>query len=168
MCHVPAVVNDLWSQIYAPLRTRQYTMLLIRALKNNCKFLPRWFSYGLSWSSYDLCPIMIPAKSARDFHLVRKRPSYFRIFPTNFRRLPNAPKIKCPPDVQEDVWAPPEVGGVLHWEATDLFKFFCHLFFCLLLHRLAVNIYFLVLFFCLLLHHLAVRISLPFYIFLQV
>ena len=28
--------------------------------------------------------------------------------------------------------------------------------------------YFLVLFFCLLLHHLAVRISLPFHIFLQV
>ena len=46
--------------------------------------------------------------------------------------------------------------------------FFCHLFFCLLLHRLAINIYFLVLIFCLLLHHLAVRISLPFYIFLQV
>ena len=26
MCHVPSVVNDLWSQIYAPLRTRQHTM----------------------------------------------------------------------------------------------------------------------------------------------
>ena len=26
VCHVPSSVNDLWSQIYAPLRTRQHTM----------------------------------------------------------------------------------------------------------------------------------------------
>ena len=26
MCHVPSVINDLWSQIYDSLRTRQHTM----------------------------------------------------------------------------------------------------------------------------------------------
>ena len=101
MCHVPSVVTDLWSQICGPLNSCSE----LGRYKGNCKFLLRWFRNGFSWSSYDLHPNIIPANffwvkcvrfspcRDRDF---RKRPGYFQIFPTNFRTLPNVPKIKCP------------------------------------------------------------------------
>ena len=38
MCHVPSVVNDLWSQIYAPLNGCSEW----GRCKGNCKFLLRW------------------------------------------------------------------------------------------------------------------------------
>ena len=43
-CHIS------WSQIDAPLRTRQHTRWLLRRYKSNCQFLPRWFRYSHSWS----------------------------------------------------------------------------------------------------------------------
>ena len=39
----------------------------------------------------------------------RKRPRYFQIFPTNFRTLPNVPKIKCP-QMFPKTFEPPVAG----------------------------------------------------------
>ena len=58
VCHVPSVVNDLFSQIYAPLITRQHTMLLMRALEKQLQVFTDMIQ---PWSSYDLRPNIIPA-----------------------------------------------------------------------------------------------------------
>ena len=99
MCHVPSVVNDLWSQIYAPLRTRRHTMLLMRALEKQLQVIT-----GLSWSSYNLRPNIVLANFLwvkcvrfspfhdRDF---RKRPGYFRIFRRISENFQTLPKFKC-------------------------------------------------------------------------
>ena len=91
MCHVPSVVNDLWSQIYAPLSGCSEW----GRYKRNCKFLLKWFRDGFSWSSYDLHPNIIPANFFwikcmsfspcydRDF---QKRPGEFRRFPKTSER----------------------------------------------------------------------------------
>ena len=96
MCHVPSVVNDLWPQIYAPLRTRRHTMLLMRALE---KQLPVFL---------DLLTIYVPIlylptfceSNAWDFHLFMTGISgndpaiseYFRRISEDFQTLP---KFKC-------------------------------------------------------------------------
>ena len=107
MCHVPSVVNDLWFQNYAPLRTRQHTMAgqnegVTQAIG---RFLLRWFRDGFSWYSYDLRLNIIPAnffwvKCVRfspchdgDF---RKRPGDFRRFRRISEDIRTLPRIECP------------------------------------------------------------------------
>ena len=72
----------------------------------------------LRLKSYDVRPNIIPA----NFFWVRcvrfspchdwdfwKRPGDFRIFPTNFRRLPNVTENEMSADVPEELWALPKL-----------------------------------------------------------
>ena len=107
MCHVPSVVNDLWSQIYAPLRTRKHTMAaqnegVIQAIGS--------FYWDDSETVFlGLLTIYVPIlylptfseSNAWDFRLVMTQISVnvpatsedFRRISEDFRTLP---KIKCP------------------------------------------------------------------------
>ena len=116
MCHVPSVVNDLWSQIYAPLRTRQHTM----AAQNEgvTQAIGSFYWDDSETVFLGLLTIYVPIlylptfseSNAWDFHLVMNEISRnvpasskdFRRISEDFRSLP---KIKCPLTVPEDVWA---------------------------------------------------------------
>ena len=78
MWHVPSVVNDPWSQIYAPLNGCSDW----GRYQSNCKFLLTWLRDGFSWSSHDLHPNIIPA----NFFWVKS--VRWPRFPETFRRLP--------------------------------------------------------------------------------
>ena len=107
MCHVPSVVNDLSSQIYAPLNG-----CVTKAIASFYEMIQRQFLLVFLRRIY--IPILyLPTFSesnARDFHLVmteisRNVPASskdFRRISEDFRSLP---KIKCPLTVPEDVWA---------------------------------------------------------------
>ena len=106
MCHVPSVVNDLSSQIYAPL--------------NGCvtKAIASFYWDDSETVSRGLLTIYIPIlylptfseSNAWDFHLAMTEISGnvpatsegFRRISEDFRSLP---KIKCPLTVPKDVWA---------------------------------------------------------------
>ena len=106
MCHVPSVVNDLSSQIYAPL--------------NGCvtKAIASFYWDDSVTVFRGLFTIYIPIlylptfseSNAWDFHLVMTEISGnvpatsegFRRISEDFRSLP---KIKCPLTVPKDVWA---------------------------------------------------------------
>ena len=51
VCHVPSVVNDL-RPVMSNLRSSENSPAYEGwgRYKSNCKFLPRWFRYSLSWS----------------------------------------------------------------------------------------------------------------------
>ena len=82
-------------------------MLLMSASEKQLQLLPRWFRYGLSWSSYDLRPkLYLPTFSESnewDFHLVvteisGKVPAtseYFRRISEDLQTLPkfNSPQM---------------------------------------------------------------------------
>ena len=78
MWHVPSVVNDPWSQIYAPLNGCSDW----GRYHGNCKFLLTWLRDRFSWSSHDLHPNIIPA----NFFWVKS--VRWPRFPETFRRLP--------------------------------------------------------------------------------
>ena len=106
MCHLPSVVNDLSSQIYAPL--------------NGCvtKAIASFYWDDSETAFRGLLTIYIPIlylpnfsePNAWDSHLVMTEISGdvpasskdFRRISEDFRSLP---KIKCPLTVPEDVWA---------------------------------------------------------------
>ena len=107
MCHVPSVINDLWSKIYVSLRTSQHTI----AAQNEDLTKAIASFYWDDWETVFL--VFLPSTShcyiPASFFWVkcvrfspchdryfRKRPGDFRRFPTNYRRLPNVAKIKCP------------------------------------------------------------------------
>ena len=107
MCHVPSVVNDLWSQIYAPLRTRQHTM----AVQNEdvTQAIASFYWDDSETVFLGLLTIYVPIlylptfpeSNAGDFRLVMTEISVnvpatsedFRRISEDFRTLP---KIKCP------------------------------------------------------------------------
>ena len=107
MCHVPSVVNDLWSQIYAPLRTRQHTM----AAQNEgvTQAIGSFYWDDSETVFLGLLTIYVPIlylptfpeSNAWDFRLVMTEISVnvpatsedFRRISEDFRTLP---KIKCP------------------------------------------------------------------------
>ena len=84
MCHVPSVVNDIWSQIYAPLNGCSE----LGRYKGNCKSLLRWFKNGFSWSSYDLHPNIIPANFFWVKCVIKIFTLFWLRFAETFRRLP--------------------------------------------------------------------------------
>ena len=106
MCHVPSVVNDLWSQIYAPLRTRQHTM----AAQNEgvTQAIGSFYWDDSETVFLGLLTIYVPIlylptfpeSNAGDFRLVMTEISVnvpatsedFRRISEDFRTLP---KIKC-------------------------------------------------------------------------
>ena len=101
--HVSSVVNDLWSQIYAPLRPRQHTMAANEGVTKSIASLFRDDSDIVFLSIY-VSILYLPTFSesdAWDFHLVVTEISGnvpatsedFRRISEDFRTLP---KIKCP------------------------------------------------------------------------
>ena len=120
VCHVPSVVNDLWSQNYrAPLKTRQHTMLLSN--EGVRKAIASFYRDDSATVFLGLLTIFVPKIYLPTFSVkcvrfspcrdrdFRKRPGYFQIFPTNFRTLPNVPKIKCP-QMLPKTFEPPVAG----------------------------------------------------------
>ena len=111
-CHF---VNELWSKIYAPLRTLQHTMAANEGVtKAIASFFPTWLLYGLSYLCYDLCANIIPANffwvkcvrfspcHDRDFRkppVERRLPKISDDFPKTSERCRNAHRCS------EDVWA---------------------------------------------------------------
>ena len=108
MCHVPSVVNDLWSQIYAPLRTRQHTMAAQNEGVTQAIGSFYWDDSELAvflrlltiYVSISYLPTFSKS-NAWDFRLVMTEISVnvpatsedFRRISEDFRTLP---KIKCP------------------------------------------------------------------------
>ena len=109
MCHLPSVVNDPSSQIYAPLNVS-----VTRFTKAIASFYWDDSETGFRGLLTIYIPILyLPTFSesnAWDFHLVMTEISGnvpatsedFRQISEDFRSLP---KIKCPLTVPEDVWA---------------------------------------------------------------
>ena len=108
MCHVPSVVNDLWSQIYAPLRTRQHPMAAENEGVTQAIGSFYWddseLAVFLGLLTIYVSILYLPTFSksnAWDFHLVMTEISVnvlatsedFRRISEDFRMLP---KIKCP------------------------------------------------------------------------
>ena len=107
MCHVPSVVNDLWSQIYAPLRTRQHTMAaqnegVTQAIGSFYWDDSETVFLGILTIYVSILYLPTVSKSnAWDFRLVMTEISVnvpatsedFRRISEDFRTLP---KIKCP------------------------------------------------------------------------
>ena len=105
VCHVPSVVNDLCSQIYTPLSTRQHMMA---ANDSVAKVIASFYRDDLGivflGLSYYFRPSIIPANFFLGFHLVITRVSRnvpatsadFRRLSEDFRTLPkmsaNVPK----------------------------------------------------------------------------
>ena len=94
MCHVPSSVNDLWTQIYAPLRTRQHTM----AAKNEevTKAIASFYWDYSETVFLGLLTIYVPIlhlptffeSNAWDFHLVMtKIPGNVLATSEDFRRI---------------------------------------------------------------------------------
>ena len=121
VCHVPSSVNDLWSQIYAPLRTRQHTM----ATKNEevTKAIETFYWDYSETVFLGLLTIYVPIlylptffeSNAWDFHLVMTKISGnvlatsedFQRISEDFRTFPK--NFKMSADVPEDVWALPKL-----------------------------------------------------------
>ena len=104
MCHVPSVVNDLWSQIYAPLRTRQHPMAAQNEGVTQAIGSFYWddSEHGLLTIYVSiLCLPTFSKSNAWDFRLVMTQISVnvpatsedFRRISEDFRTFP---KIKCP------------------------------------------------------------------------
>ena len=107
MCHVPSVLNDLWSQIHAPPRTRQHTTAdnesVTKAIASFYRDDSDTVYLGLS---YDLRSDIIPANFLWVkciFHLVMTEAGSGKVLAISedFRRIPKIdfqtlPKIKCP------------------------------------------------------------------------
>ena len=107
MCHVPSVINDLWSKIYVSLRTSQHTI----AAENEDDTKAIASFYWDDWETVFLVFLRstfhcyIPA-SFFWVKCVRFSPChdrYFRKLPSDFRRFSiisedfrTLPKIKCP------------------------------------------------------------------------